>query len=69
MALVAMTPEGAVRAMIGKLIADEPPAKPLSDNRLCELLQERGVQCARRTVAKYREALRIPPAHLRKVLG
>ena len=55
--------------MIGKLIADEPPAKPLSDNRLCELLQERGVQCARRTVAKYREALRIPPAHLRKVLG
>ena len=63
------TSSTAVRAMIEKLIADEPPAKPLSDNRLCELLQDRGVQCARRTVAKYREALRIPPAHLRKVLG
>lgn len=58
----------AVRALLQQLIAEESPTQPLSDNRLCELLQEQGIQCARRTVAKYREALRIPPAHLRKTL-
>ena len=58
----------AVRALLQQLIADESPAQPLSDTRLCELLQEQGIQCARRTVAKYREALRIPPAHLRRTL-
>ncbi|MDO4795273.1 MAG: RNA polymerase factor sigma-54 [Brachymonas sp.] len=58
----------AVRALLQQLIAEESPEQPLSDNRLCELLQEQGIQCARRTVAKYREALRIPPAHLRKTL-
>ena len=62
------TSSTAVRTLIGQWIAEEPPRKPLSDNRLCELLQERGIQCARRTVAKYREQLRIPPAHLRKRL-
>ena len=62
------TSGAAVRALLQQLIADESPAQPLSDNRLCELLQEQGIQCARRTVAKYREALRIPPAHLRRTL-
>ena len=57
-----------MRTLIAQWIAEEPDHKPLSDNRLCELLQERGIQCARRTVAKYREQLRIPPAHLRKRL-
>lgn len=63
------TSSTAVRALIAQLIADEPPSKPLSDNRLCELLQQQGIHCARRTVAKYREAMRIAPAHLRKSLG
>ncbi len=63
------TSSTAVRALIVQLIADEPPDKPLSDNRLCELLQQQGIHCARRTVAKYREAMRIAPAHLRKSLG
>ncbi len=62
------TSGAAVRALLQQLIADESPAHPLSDNRLCELLQEQGIQCARRTVTKYREALRIPPAHLRRTL-
>ena len=62
------TSSTAVRTLIAQWIAEEPSRKPLSDNRLCELLQERGIQCARRTVAKYREQLRIPPAHLRKRL-
>ena len=62
------TSSTAVRTLIAQWIAEEPDRKPLSDSRLCELLQERGIQCARRTVAKYREQLRIPPAHLRKRL-
>lgn len=62
------TSSTAVRTLIAQWIAEEPARKPLSDSRLCELLQERGIQCARRTVAKYREQLRIPPAHLRKSL-
>ncbi|MDO5653188.1 MAG: RNA polymerase factor sigma-54 [Brachymonas sp.] len=62
------TSSTAVRALLQELIANESATQPLSDQRLCELLQERGIQCARRTVAKYREALKIPPAHLRKSL-
>ena len=58
----------AVRALLQQFIAAEPPAKPLSDNKLCDMLQAQGIQCARRTVAKYRDALQIPPAHLRKTL-
>lgn len=58
----------AVRALLQQWIAEESPRKPLSDSKLCELLQEQGIQCARRTVAKYRDALRIPPAHLRRSL-
>jgi RNA polymerase sigma-54 factor len=58
----------AVRALLKQFIASENPKKPLSDNQLSDLLKEQGIECARRTVAKYREALRIAPANLRKSL-
>ena len=58
----------AVRALLKQFIAAEEPKKPLSDNQLSDLLKEQGIECARRTVAKYREALRIAPANLRKAL-
>ncbi|WP_313072219.1 RNA polymerase factor sigma-54 [Melaminivora sp.] len=58
----------AVRALIRQFIAAESPARPLSDSRIAELLKEQGIECARRTVAKYREALKIAPASLRKTL-
>ncbi|AMO23395.1 RNA polymerase factor sigma-54 [Ramlibacter solisilvae] len=58
----------AVRALIKQFIASESPQKPLSDNQISEMLKEQGIECARRTVAKYREALRIAPANLRKAL-
>ncbi|MFM2076000.1 MAG: hypothetical protein RJB34_2305 [Pseudomonadota bacterium] len=58
----------AVRALLKQFIASENPKKPLSDNQLADLLKAQGIECARRTVAKYREALRIAPTHLRKSL-
>ena len=58
----------AVRALIKQLVANENPKKPLSDNQLSDMLKEQGIDCARRTVAKYREALRIAPTHLRRTL-
>ena len=58
----------AVRALIGQLVAAENPKKPLSDNAIADMLKEQGIECARRTVAKYREALRIAPTHLRKAI-
>jgi len=58
----------AVRALIKQFISAESPAKPLSDHQLSEMLKEQGIECARRTVAKYREGLRIAPASLRKAL-
>ncbi|MBX3659543.1 MAG: RNA polymerase factor sigma-54 [Ramlibacter sp.] len=58
----------AVRALIKQFVASESPRKPLSDNQISEMLKEQGIECARRTVAKYREALRIAPANLRKEL-
>ncbi len=58
----------AVRALIKQFVAAESPKKPLSDNQLSEMLKEQGIDCARRTVAKYREGLRIAPASLRKDL-
>jgi RNA polymerase sigma-54 factor len=58
----------AVRALLKQFIASENAKKPLSDNQLSDLLKEQGIECARRTVAKYREALRIAPANLRKSL-
>jgi RNA polymerase sigma-54 factor len=58
----------AVRALIQQLVAAESPGKPLSDSQLSQMLEEQGIQVARRTVAKYREALKIAPASLRKSL-
>ncbi len=60
------TSSTAVREIIRRLVAEEDPRKPLSDSELAERLAQQGVQVARRTVAKYREALRIAPANLRK---
>lgn len=56
----------AVRAVIRKLVAEEDSEHPLSDDRITRELMNRGIQVARRTVAKYREAMDIPPAHQRK---
>ena len=58
----------AVRALIEQFIDAESAKKPLSDNQLSEMLKEQGIACARRTVAKYREGLRIAPANLRRAL-
>lgn len=58
----------AIRALVKKLIAAENPAKPLSDSKLTSLLSDQGIMVARRTVAKYRESLSIPPSNQRKQL-
>jgi RNA polymerase sigma-54 factor len=58
----------AVRALIKQFVAAENPVKPLSDSQIADMLEEQGIQVARRTVAKYREALKIAPANLRKAL-
>lgn len=58
----------AIRAMIRKLIQAEDPGKPLSDDRIAKLLEAEGIQVARRTVAKYREAMAIPSSSERKRL-
>ena len=58
----------ATRARIRKLILAEDPKKPLSDNKIAALLSEEGIKVARRTVAKYREAMAIPPSNERKRL-
>ncbi|TXR52169.1 RNA polymerase factor sigma-54 [Reinekea thalattae] len=58
----------AIRALIKKLIAAENPRKPLSDSKIATLLGEQGIQVARRTIAKYREAMNIPPSNERKSL-
>jgi RNA polymerase sigma-54 factor len=58
----------AIRAMIRKLIQAENPGQPLSDHKIAELLGAEGIQVARRTVAKYREAMSIPPSPDRKHL-
>jgi RNA polymerase sigma-54 factor len=57
-----------VKKILSNLIGEESKKHPLSDERLTELLQEKGYNIARRTVAKYREQLNIPVARLRKVL-
>jgi len=57
-----------IRAQIKKLIGEEPPRKPLSDSKIASILSERGIEVARRTVAKYREAMSIPPSNERKRL-
>ena len=59
----------AIRALIKKLIAAENTNKPLSDSKLAAILGDQGINVARRTVAKYREALAIPPSNERKRLA
>jgi len=59
----------AIRAMIKKLIENESPVKPLSDNKIATMLVDKGINVARRTVAKYREAMVIPPSNERKRLA
>jgi len=58
----------AIRAVIKKLIDAEHAQKPLSDSTIAKILSEQGINVARRTVAKYREAMNIPPSHERKRL-
>lgn len=58
----------AIRALIAQLTGAEDPRNPLSDSKIAEMLGEQGMVIARRTVAKYREALKIPPVSLRKAL-
>ncbi|WP_277850351.1 RNA polymerase factor sigma-54 [Moellerella wisconsensis] len=58
----------AIRALVKKLVAAEDSAKPLSDSKLANMLAKQGIQVARRTVAKYRESLSIPPSNQRKKL-
>lgn len=59
----------AIRALIKKLIAAEAPGKPLSDSKIANSLSDQGINVARRTVAKYREAMAIPPSNERKRLA
>ena len=58
----------AIRALIKQLIGAEDPRNPFSDSKIADMLGEQGMVVARRTVAKYREALKIPPVNLRKSL-
>ncbi len=58
----------AIRAIIKKTVAAESPKKPLSDNKIAQILTDQGINVARRTIAKYRESLGIPPSNERKRL-
>lgn len=58
----------AIRALLRQLVEAEDGKKPLSDARIAELLGQQGIVVARRTVAKYRESLNIPPVSLRKTI-
>ncbi|MCH7696647.1 MAG: RNA polymerase factor sigma-54, partial [Proteobacteria bacterium] len=58
----------AIRALIKKLVAAEQPQKPLSDSKIASILAEQGIRVARRTIAKYRESMTIPPSNERKRL-
>ena len=58
----------AIRAIIKKLVIAENSVKPLSDNKISALLKDQGINVARRTIAKYREAMQIPPSNERKQL-
>ncbi len=58
----------AVRALIKQFVEAESRKKPLSDSQISLMLKEQGIECARRTVAKYRDALKIAPTNLRKTL-
>ena len=58
----------AIRALIKQLVAAEDTKSPLSDSRISQILSQQGIVVARRTIAKYRESLQIPPVNLRKSL-
>ena len=58
----------AIRELIRQLVSSEDTRKPLTDSRMSEILAQQGIVVARRTIAKYREALHIPPVNLRKSL-
>jgi len=58
----------AIRALIKKLVSEEDPRKPLSDAKIVTLLADEGITVARRTIAKYRDVLNIPPSNERKRL-
>jgi len=58
----------AIRALIKKLVAEENPKKPLSDSKIAKILEDQDINVARRTIAKYRESLMIPPSNERKQL-
>jgi RNA polymerase sigma-54 factor len=55
--------------VIHELVQAEDPQSPLSDIRLARLLEQRGIRVARRTVSKYRDAMRIPPVEMRRMTG
>ena len=58
----------AIRALIRQLIGAENPGAPLTDSRIADLLGDQGIVVARRTIAKYREALMISPVNQRKTI-
>jgi RNA polymerase sigma-54 factor len=58
----------AIRSMIKKLVEGEPADKPISDSTIAETLAKQGINVARRTVAKYRESMNIPPSSQRRGL-
>jgi RNA polymerase sigma-54 factor len=57
-----------IKNRIKEMIEEEDPSRPLSDSRIAEVLGAEGLPLARRTVAKYREELRLPPSNLRKTV-
>ena len=57
-----------IKQRIRKIIENEDPRKPLSDSKIVSILQREGLELARRTIAKYREELKIPTSNQRKVL-
>ncbi|MFV1992394.1 MAG: RNA polymerase factor sigma-54, partial [Acidiferrobacterales bacterium] len=58
----------AIRSLIKKLVAAEPASKPISDNNIAKIMGTQGINVARRTIAKYRESMNIPPSNQRKAL-
>ncbi len=56
----------AIRSLIKKLIENEPSSKPISDSKIAKILEQQGINVARRTIAKYRESMNIPPSNHRK---
>ena len=56
----------AIRSLIQKIVDQEPSNKPVSDSKIAKLLEDQGINVARRTIAKYRESMNIPPSNLRK---